>query len=79
MALINRVVNMDTTRSSAFAARLSVEQVEEGQDFAPKFDVDGLIACVTTDADTSDVLMVGYICRGTAADYRDGEATVEPQ
>ena len=61
MALINRVVNMDTTRSSAFAARLSVEQVEEGQDFAPKFDVDGLIACVTTDADTSDVLMVGYM------------------
>ena len=52
---------MDTKRSSAFAARLSVEQVEEGQDFAPKFDVDGLIACVTTDADTSDVLMVGYM------------------
>jgi len=52
---------MGTKRSSAFAARLSVEQVEEGQDFAPKFDVDGLIACVTTDADTSDVLMVGYM------------------
>ena len=61
MALINRLNNMGTKRSSAFAARLSVEQVEEGQDFAPKFDVDGLIACVTTDADTSDVLMVGYM------------------
>ena len=52
MALINRVLNMDTKRSSAFAARLSVEQVEEGHEFAPKFDVYGLIACVTTDADT---------------------------
>ena len=61
MALINRADIMDTKRSSAFAARLSVEQVEEGQDFAPKFDADGLIACVTTDADTSDVLMVGYM------------------
>ena len=60
MALKNRVVNMDTKRSSAFAARLSVEQVAEGQDFAPKFGVDGLIACLTTNADTSDALMVGY-------------------
>ena len=35
MALINRVVNMDTKRPPAFAARLSVEQVEEGQILLP--------------------------------------------
>jgi phosphoribosyl-AMP cyclohydrolase len=38
--------------------RLSVEQVEEGLDLAPKFDRSGLIPVVTTDADTGEVLMV---------------------
>ena len=33
-----------------FAARTSVEQVEEGEELAPKFDADGLIPAVTTDA-----------------------------
>ncbi|MEM6680761.1 MAG: phosphoribosyl-AMP cyclohydrolase [Pseudomonadota bacterium] len=46
-----------------FAARVSVEQVEEGSELAPKFDADGLIPCVTTDADTGDVLMLGYMNR----------------
>ena len=46
-----------------FAARTSVEQVEEGHDLAPKFDRDGLIACVTTDATTGEVLMLGYMNR----------------
>lgn len=44
-----------------FAKRLSVEQVEEGRELAPKFDENGLIAAVTTDARTGDVLMVGYM------------------
>lgn len=44
-----------------FAARVSVEQVEEGFALAPKFDVDGLIPCVTTAADTGEVLMLGYM------------------
>ncbi|WP_137388907.1 phosphoribosyl-AMP cyclohydrolase [Rhodoligotrophos defluvii] len=44
-----------------FAKRLSIEQVEEGHDLAPKFDADGLIVAVTTDAATGDVLMVGYM------------------
>ncbi|MBI1240000.1 MAG: phosphoribosyl-AMP cyclohydrolase [Alphaproteobacteria bacterium] len=44
-----------------FARRVSVEEVEEGNVLAPKFDADGLIACVTTDAGTGDVLMLGYM------------------
>lgn len=46
-----------------FEARTSVEQVEEGHDLAPKFDSDGLIACVTTDATSGEVLMLGYMNR----------------
>lgn len=46
---------------SQFAKRVSVEQVEEGKDLAPKFDEHGLIAAVTTDARTGDVLMLGYM------------------
>ena len=56
----------DETSGSAgllFASRISVEQVEEGFELAPKFDRDGLIACVTTDATTRGVLMLGYMNR----------------
>lgn len=45
----------------AFAQRTSVEQVEEGHELAPKFDADGLIPAVTTDAATGEVLMLGYM------------------
>lgn len=45
----------------AFAKRISIEQVEEGHDLAPKFDADGLLPVVTTSADTGDVLMLGYM------------------
>lgn len=44
-----------------FAKRISVEQVEEGHELAPKFDSDGLLPCVTTDADSGEVLMLGYM------------------
>lgn len=44
-----------------FTRRLSIEQVEEGTDLAPKFDQHGLIPVVTTDADSGDVLMLGYM------------------
>jgi len=44
-----------------FAKRLSVEQVEEGFDLAPKFDADGLLPVVTTSAENGDVLMLGYM------------------
>ncbi|MEM6333175.1 MAG: phosphoribosyl-AMP cyclohydrolase [Planctomycetota bacterium] len=44
-----------------FSQRLSVEQVEEGNDLAPKFDADGLIPVVTTDFDSGEVLMHAYM------------------
>ena len=44
-----------------FQARRSVEQVEEGHDFAPKFGTDGLLPCITCEADTGEVLMLGWM------------------
>ncbi len=44
-----------------FFQRVSIEQVEEGQELAPKFDEHGLIACVTTAAHSGEVLMLGYM------------------
>lgn len=44
-----------------FAARVSVEQVEEGAELAPKFDSNGLIPVVTTDAVSGEVLMHAYM------------------
>ena len=46
---------------AALAARTTVEQVEEGFALAPKFDADGLLPCITTDANTGEVLMLGYM------------------
>ncbi|MGK7910567.1 MAG: phosphoribosyl-AMP cyclohydrolase [Synechococcus sp.] len=47
--------------STSFAQRQSIEQVEESTDLAPKFDAQGLIPVVTTDASSGDVLMQGYM------------------
>lgn len=44
-----------------FARRITVEQVEEGTELAPKFDEHGLIPCVTTAAGSGEVLMLGYM------------------
>lgn len=44
-----------------FNDRISIEQVEEGAELAPKFDEHGLISCVTTAADSGEVLMLGYM------------------
>ncbi len=44
-----------------FEARQTIEQVEEGDDLAPKFDDRGLITAVTTDATTGELLMQGYM------------------
>ncbi len=43
------------------AERSSVEFVEEGALLAPKFDRDGLIPVVTTDAQSGEVLMLGVM------------------
>jgi phosphoribosyl-AMP cyclohydrolase len=43
------------------AQRSSPEAVEEGRVLAPKFDRDGLLTCVTTDARSGEVLMVAHM------------------
>jgi phosphoribosyl-AMP cyclohydrolase len=47
--------------AAAFAPRGSTVEVEEGRVLAPKFDADGLITCVATDARSGDVLMVAHM------------------
>ena len=54
---MNRTDGMEST----FAKRTSVVQVEEGIELAPKFDGGGLIACVTTDFQTGELLMHAYM------------------
>ncbi len=44
-----------------FHARRTIEQVEEGTQLAPRFGENGLIPCVTTDASTGHVLMLGWM------------------
>ena len=44
-----------------FDARKTIEQVEESTELAPKFDQDGLIPVVTTDFNSGEVLMQGYM------------------
>ena len=49
------------TEQNVFASPGSTEEVEEGTSFAPKFDADGLVTCVATDAASGDVLMVAHM------------------
>jgi len=50
----------DTT-PPAFAPRGDTKTIEEGSTFAPRFDADGLIPCITTHAETGEVLMFAYM------------------
>ena len=43
------------------------ETLEEGFEFAPKFDADGLVPCITTDHKTGELLMVAYMNRESLA------------
>jgi phosphoribosyl-AMP cyclohydrolase len=52
---------MSAPEPTAFGRRVSIEQVEEGHTLAPRFDEHGLIPVVTTDADTGELLMHGYM------------------
>ncbi len=58
-----------------FAARRTVEQVEEGRELAPKFDERGLIPAVTTDYASGELLMHGYMnAEALARTIETGEA-----
>lgn len=52
---------MSAAADVQFFKRLTVEQVEEGDELAPKFDENGLIPCITTAAGSGEVLMLGYM------------------
>ena len=43
------------------SAKSSIHDIEEGLALAPKFDADGLVTCVATDAKSGDVLMVAHM------------------
>jgi phosphoribosyl-AMP cyclohydrolase len=45
----------------SFFERGTTQAVEEGRALAPKFDADGLVTCVATDAANGDVLMVAHM------------------
>jgi phosphoribosyl-AMP cyclohydrolase len=47
--------------TSVSAPRPAKHELEEGLTFAPKFDADGLIVCITTEVHTGDILMVAYM------------------
>ena len=58
-----------------FETRRSVEQVEEGTELAPRFDENGLIPVVTTDYETGELLMQGYMnARALERTIATGEA-----
>jgi phosphoribosyl-AMP cyclohydrolase len=60
---------------SAFAKPGSIPEVEEGRVLAPKFDADGLVTCVTTDAQSGEVLMVAHMnAEALARTIATGEA-----
>ena len=65
------------TDEPAFAPRGSTIEIEEGLAFAPKFDADGLITAVATDAKSGDVLMVAHMnAEALALDHRERRGLV---
>lgn len=52
---------MSSDETFAFAKPGSKAELEAGLAFTPKFDRDGLIAAIATDATTGDVLMFAYM------------------
>ncbi len=49
------------TQTSLFSERKSVEQVELGDELAPRFDGDGLLPAIVINAHDQSVLMLGYM------------------
>jgi phosphoribosyl-AMP cyclohydrolase len=61
--------------NTIFGARVTVEQVEEGTELAPKFDAHGLMPAVTTDHTSGELLMHGYMnAEALAKTIETGEA-----
>lgn len=52
---------MVQTKSRLFAPRGAMHDIETGLGFQPKFDADGLIPAIVTDAGTGEVLMFAWM------------------
>ena len=60
---------------SPFSPPGSIQEVEEGRALSPRFDADGLVTCVATDAASGDVLMVAHMnAEALAKTIATGEA-----
>jgi phosphoribosyl-AMP cyclohydrolase len=63
------------SEKSPFALPGSETDLEEGAALTPKFDADGLVTCVATDAASGDVLMVAHMnAEALAKTIATGEA-----
>jgi phosphoribosyl-AMP cyclohydrolase len=52
---------MSAPSKPAFARRTTTAEIETGHTFQPKFDADGLIPAIVTDASSGDVLMFAWM------------------
>src|SRR6185312_570659 len=61
----SKLMKIESWSSRIFAANAPASSgsnaIEEGLSFRPKFDANGLVTCVATDATTSEVLMVAHM------------------
>jgi phosphoribosyl-AMP cyclohydrolase len=61
--------------NSPFSAPAGSADLEEGSAFTPKFDADGLVTCVATDAASGEVLMLAHMnAEALAKTIATGEA-----
>jgi phosphoribosyl-AMP cyclohydrolase len=67
---------MATTTTPAFTPRGSKAEIEEALDFQPKFDADGLIPAIVTDARTGEALMFAFMnAESLALTIKTGKAS----
>ena len=60
---------------TVFAARGSTAEIEEGSTLAPKFDRDGLVAAISQDSETGEILMIAWMDEAAlSATITTGEA-----
>ncbi|WP_414473860.1 phosphoribosyl-AMP cyclohydrolase [Microvirga sp. M2] len=66
---------MCASSTSSFPAPGSKADLEEGAALTPRFNADGLVTCVTTDAETGELLMVAHMnAEALARTLETGEA-----
>jgi phosphoribosyl-AMP cyclohydrolase len=67
--------NINMSDKTPFAPPGAATELEESVDLTPKFDADGLVTCVATDARSGEVLMVAHMnAQALAKTVATGEA-----